>query len=182
MDTRDELSPSCLQWWGFAAGVSVKAWAYFLMVHWAKEPCAWRNVLLEISIKGDFSKLLGQMFDWLSAVNRAKTWLKVLIHLSTAKKKADRSSACWHVHSESWGSFQTLLHFDRTERHTEPAGSEMLGTRRVGNSSMQCEAAKKAGTSLPHKRVKIHVRLFWFILQSSEETFPVELCKRSKSS
>lgn len=144
----------------------LKAWAHFLTVHWAKECRACRNVLLEISIKGDFSKLLGQMFDWLSAVNRAKTRLKVLIHLSTEKKKADRSSARWHVHSESWGSFQTPCY--TLQRHTEPVGSEMLGTWRIGSSSMQCEAAKKPGTSLPCKRVKIHVRWFWFTLKSSE--------------
>lgn len=94
----------------------LKAWAHFLTVHWAKERRACRNVLLEISIKGDFSKLLGQTFDWLSAVNRAKTRLKVLIRLSTEKKKADRSSARWHVHSESRGSFQTLCYTLTAER------------------------------------------------------------------
>lgn len=75
-----------LQWWGFAGGDFLKPLAYFLPVHSAKKPCTWRNVVLKIPTKWDFSRFLGQAFDWLSAVNRAKTSLQVLLHLSPEKK------------------------------------------------------------------------------------------------
>lgn len=44
-------------------------------------------------------------------------------------------------------------------------GSEMLGTRRAGRSSTQSEATKKAGTSLPCKRVKIQAKLILFLFK-----------------
>lgn len=45
------------------------------------------------------------------------------------------------------------------------AGSETLGARRAGRSSVRSEAAKKAGTPLPCKRVKIQAKLILFLFK-----------------
>lgn len=151
----------------------LKAWAHFLTVHWAKERRACRNVLLEISIKGDFSKLLGQTFDWLSAVNRAKTRLKVLIHLSTEKKKADRSSARWHVHSESRDLFRlcvTLWLQKETYRASGEWDAGNLASWQQFNAAWSCKESWDL-TSLqkgqnPCEIILVHFKIKWMAFSS----------------
>lgn len=63
MDTRDGFIPLACSDGALLQVIFFKPLAYFLPVHSAKKPCAWRNVLLEIPTKWDFSRLLGQMFD-----------------------------------------------------------------------------------------------------------------------
>lgn len=93
-------------------------------------------MLLGTSTKGNFSGLLGQAFDRLGAASRAKAWLKVLLHLSRTERKADGSSARWHVHSEGWGCFQSFhctLHGD-ADRNQQGASrwerGELAGAQR----------------------------------------------------
>lgn len=45
------------------------------------------------------------------------------------------------------------------------AGSETLGTQQAGRSSTRTEAAKKAGTALLYKRVKIQTKLILFLFK-----------------
>lgn len=157
-----------LQWWGFAGGDFLKPLAYFLPVHSAKKPCTWRNVVLKIPTKWDFSRFLGQAFDWLSAVNRAKTSLQVLLHLSPEKK--GKLTGVLHADRLTWeaGDLFSLHVTLRLQGERErSAGSELLGTRRAGRSSAWSEAAETAGTSLA-KGSESRQSGFYFFLKSSE--------------
>lgn len=165
-----------LQWWGFAGGDSLNPLAYFLPVHSAKKPCTWRNMLLKIPTKWDFSRFLGQTFDWLSAVTRAKTCLEVLLHLSPEKKReADRSSARWHAHLRSWGSFQSPCYALIAGRERQIGGEWD-----TGNPESWQEFSTEWGCrnvwDLTCKRVRIQAKRILFLFKIKWRVFfPVEL-------
>lgn len=58
MDTGDEFIPLACSDGALLQVIFFKPLAYLLLVHSAKKPRAWRNVMLEIPTKWDFSGLL----------------------------------------------------------------------------------------------------------------------------
>lgn len=138
-----------LQWWDFARGEFLKPLVYFLPVHSGKKPRTRRNMVLKIPTEWDFSRFLGQVFDWLSAVNRAKTCLEVLLHLSPEKKR--KLTGVLHDDKLTWEAgdlFSLHITLRLQGERDRSAGSKTLGTRRAGRSSTWSEAAETAGTSL----------------------------------
>lgn len=116
-----------------------------------KKPCTWRNVLLEIPRNRDFSRFLGQVLDWLGAVNRAKTCLEVLLHMSPEKKGKLTGVLHTDMFTQKTGDlFSLLVTLQLQGKRDRSAGSKTLGTRRAGRSSMRREAAWRHRRLGPH--------------------------------
>lgn len=166
-----------LQWWGFAGGDFLKPLAYFLPVHSAKKPCTWRNVVLKIPTKWDFSRFLGQAFDWLSAVNRAKTSLQVLLHLSPEKK--GKLTGVLHADRLTWEAGD-LFSLHVTLRLQGEREREISRERAAGNPASWQEFSMEWGCrncwDLTCKRVRIQAKRILFLFKIKWRLFfPVEL-------
>lgn len=136
-----------------------------------KSLATWRNVVLKIPTKWDFSRFLGQVFDWLSAVNRAKTCLQVLLHLSPEKRGSWQEFCMLTSSLGKLGIFSvSMLRLDCRERETDQQGAD------AGNPGSWQEFSMEWGWDLTSKRITIQAKRILFLFKIKWRVFfPVEL-------
>lgn len=124
IDTRDKFTPLACSDRALLQVIFLNPWPIFHRLTQPKSLALGRMCCWKTLTKWDFSRLLGQVLDWLSAVSRAQTCLEVLLHLSPEKEASWQEFCPLTCSLGKLGIFSvSMLRFDCGERDIDQQGA-----------------------------------------------------------